>query len=444
MYVYDLVAIVLIGVSHVLLYIQLIRYNRLSYKMVFSLSIIFTILLGIVVTVTRYPEFNIIMLLIFLLSLGLMKDELTFMQNVFFALVSMVLITLVKLVAMELGMKLFMLSPYNLYIWTGSVIHLIVSIIIFTSILLWRKSIQRFAQFIIESPLYYISYVLLVIGLIMVLIISMPSSALLSTLNQQYGQVSYIASFILFLLLLLIILIGSHLTKERILEEQQERSDKELLDYVRKLELMHDELASFRHDYINVLLALDEGVRTKNIKQIEKIYHDVIAPTSTLINNRELEIVKLSRIAIPEVKSMLSAKVIAAKQQQVKVMIDIPEEIKEVAMPVISFIRVISILVDNAIEEAVDSKEKVLQIAFFEMEKEQYFIVKNSCQHKKIDLQKIFEKRYSSKEENEGYGLFSVKRMIDKIENATLETAVKSPYFSQTLILKKMTKYEYK
>ena len=444
MYVYDLVAIVLIGVSHVLLYIQLIRYNRLSYKMVFSLSIIFTILLGIVVTVTRYPEFNIIMLLIFLLSLGLMKDELTFMQNVFFALVSMVLITLVKLVAMELGMKLFMLSPYNLYIWTGSVIHLIVSIIIFTSILLWRKSIQRFAQFIIESPLYYISYVLLVIGLIMVLIISMPSSALLSTLNQQYGQVSYIASFILFLLLLLIILIGSHLTKERILEEQQERSDKELLDYVRKLELMHDELASFRHDYINVLLALDEGVRTKNIKQIEQIYHDVIAPTSTLINNRELEIVKLSRIAIPEVKSMLSAKVIAAKQQQVKVMIDIPEEIKEVAMPVISFIRVISILVDNAIEEAVDSKEKVLQIAFFEMEKEQYFIVKNSCQHEKIDLQKIFEKRYSSKEENEGYGLFSVKRMIDKIENATLETAVKSPYFSQTLILKKMTKYEYK
>lgn len=437
MNVYDLVAIVLIGVSHVLLYIQLIRYNRLSYKMVFSLSIIFTILLGIVVTVTRYPEFNIIMLLIFLLSLGMMKDELTFMQNVFFALVSMVLITLVKLVAMELGMKLFMLSPYNLYIWTGSVIHLIVSLIIFISILLWRKSIQRFAQFIIESPLYYISYVLLVIGLIMVLIISMPSSAILSTLNQQYGQVSYIASFILFLLLLLIVLIGSHLTKERILEEQQERSDKELLDYVRKLELMHDELASFRHDYINVLLALDEGVRTKNIKQIEQIYHDVIAPTSTLINNRELEIVKLSRIAIPEVKSMLSAKVIAAKQQQVKVMIDIPEEIKEIAMSVISFIRVISILVDNAIEEAIDSKEKVLQIAFFEMEKEQYFIVKNSCQHEKIDLQKIYEKRYSSKEENEGYGLFSVKRMIDKIENATLETAFKSPYFSQTLFLKK-------
>src|SRR5690625_3245298 len=178
MQMYDIIAVMLIGIGHVLLYIQLIRYHRLSYSMVVVVSIIFMLLLGIVVTVTGYPEFNIIMLLIFLLSLGLMKDELTFMQNLYFALVSMVLITLVKLVIMELGMKLFMLSPFNLYIWTGSVIHLVVSIIIFSSILLWRRAIQTFAQFIIESPLYYISYVLLVIGLILELILTMPSSFL--------------------------------------------------------------------------------------------------------------------------------------------------------------------------------------------------------------------------------------------------------------------------
>src|SRR5690554_3511700 len=129
MFIYDLVAIMFIGISHVLLYIQLIRYDRLSYMMVFVLSIVFTILLGIVVTVTGYPELNMMMLL-FLLSLGLLKDKLTLTQNVYFALVSMVLITLVKLVLMELGIKLFMLSPLNLYIWTGSVIHLLVSMII--------------------------------------------------------------------------------------------------------------------------------------------------------------------------------------------------------------------------------------------------------------------------------------------------------------------------
>ncbi len=437
MYIYDLVASVLIGISHVLLYVQLIRYNRLSYTMVFALSVIFMTLLGIVVTVTGYPEFNIILLLLFLLTLGLMKDELTFMQNVYFALVSIVLITLVRLVLMELGMKLFMLSPLNLYLWTGSVIHLVVSTILLGSILLLRSSIQKFAQFIVESPLYFISYVLLIIGLMIELILTIPSSVLLSNLNQQYGQLSHISAYILFFILLLIVLIGSHLAKERILEEQQQRLDIELLDYVGKLELMHDELASFRHDYINVLLSLDEGIRTKNIEQIARVYEDVITPTSKLMDNHELETIKLSRITMPEVKSMLHVKVTIAEQKQVKVMVDIPDVMEGIAMPMISFIRIISILVDNAIEEAVRSKEKVMQLAFFEMEDVQYFIVRNSCQQTEIDLQKMFEKNYTKKENNEGYGLFSLKRMIDKTKNATLETTFIAPFFTQTLILKK-------
>ncbi|WP_339165246.1 GHKL domain-containing protein [Siminovitchia sp. FSL H7-0308] len=437
MYVYDIAAIVLIGISHVLLYIRLIRYNRLSYTMVITVSIVFTILLGIVVQTTGYPEFNLIMLLLFLLSLGLLKDDLTFIQNLYFALMSIVVITLAKMVLMELGMKLFMLTPFNLYLWTSSIIHLLSSIVIFIGIVLWRKQIQKLAQFMVDSPLYYVTYMLLIAGLIVELILTVPSTNLLAALHQQYGQVSYIAAFILFFVLLLIILISSHLSKERMLEEQQERLDKELLDYVGKLELLHEELASFRHDYMNVLLALDAGVRSKDIKQIEQVYHDVIAPTSKLMNNRELDIVKLSRVAIPEVKSVLSVKLIAAQQQQVKVMVDIPQTVEEIAMPKVAFIRALSILVDNAIEEAVQSEEKMLQLAFFEKEDRQYFIVRNSCRDEAVDLQKIYEKRYSSKEGNRGYGLFSLKRLIDKTANVTLETTFHAPYFVQTFIVKK-------
>src|SRR5690625_5232926 len=156
MYLYDIFAIIFIGISHVLLYIFLIRYNRLSYKMVLALSIIFSILLGIVVTVSGYPEFNIIMLFIFLLSLGLLKNGLPLLQNIYFALVSMVLITLVKSVLIEIGTEIFMLSPFNLYLWTGSVIHLVVATIILTNIIIFRHQIQTFAAFIVECPLYYI------------------------------------------------------------------------------------------------------------------------------------------------------------------------------------------------------------------------------------------------------------------------------------------------
>ncbi len=205
-----------------------------------------------------------------------------------------------------------------------------------------------------------------------------------------------------------------------------------------KLEDMHDELASFRHDYMNVLLSLEEGIRTKNVKEIEQVYYDVIAPTLKTINDHELDIAKLSRIQIPEVRSVLRAKVSTAQQQQIKVMLDIPENIESVSMTIISFIRIISVLVDNAIEEAVCSEEKILQIAFFEMDSRQYFIVRNSSKGEAIDLQKIYEKNHSSKEGARGYGLFSLKRIINKTNNATLETTYVSPYFTQTFILNEM------
>ncbi|QWG51061.1 GHKL domain-containing protein [Bacillus mycoides] len=437
MYIYDVFALLLTSMSHTFLYIQLIRYSRLSYGMLAALSAVFILLLGIIVTVTGYPELNSTIVL-FLMSLGLMQNELKFMRNLYFALVSMVIITLVKILFLEVGMKLFMLTPFDFYLWTASIIHLSVSLIIFIGIVLARKRIQRIAQYIVGSPLYYITYILLIVGFIIELILTRPSTDFLAKLNQQYGELSYISAIVLFFILLLIVLLSSHLAKEKLVEEHEKRLDKELLDYVEKLESMHDELASFRHDYINVLLALEAGIRTKNVNEIAQVYYDVITPTLKLINDHELDIAKLSRIHIPEVRSVLRAKVGTAQQKQIKVMLDIPEKIESVSMTIISFIRIISVLVDNAIEEAVHSEEKILQIAFFEMDSRQYFIVRNSSKDEAIDLQKIYEKNHSSKEGARGYGLFSLKRIMNKTNNATLETTYVSPYFTQTFILKEM------
>ncbi len=438
MIIIDLAAFTFIGISHILLYLQLIRYPRLSLKLVIPLGIAFTILLVIVVTASGYPEFNIILLMFFLLSLGLLKKNLSFSKSLYFALFSMVAITLVKMVLFELFMALFIVSPFHLYVWTGNVIHFIVSVIIAFFVVISRHPVQKITQAIIDSRfLYRLSYFLLAAGLMILFILTVPAANLLSFFYEEYGTASYIAAYILFFLLLIMMLISFHLTKEQMLVEQQKRSDRELLDYVQKLERMHEDLAAFRHDYINILLALDEGIRTKNLAQIEKIYHDVVAPTAELLNNHELDIVKLSRIAIPEIKSVLSVKLAAAQQQQVKVLVDIPDKIENIRMPVLAFIRMISILLDNAVEEAVRSTEKMLQVAFFETEDCQYFVVRNSCKAQTVDLRKIYEKHYSEKEGMRGYGLFSLKRLVEKMNHVTLETTFVAPYFTQTIMIKR-------
>src|SRR5699024_10513066 len=140
---------------------------------------------------------------------------------------------------------------------------------------------------------------------------------------------------------------------------------------------------------------------------------------------------------VPEVKSILSTKVITAQQQRLQMSVDIPHKIEIIAMPVIDFIRIISILFDNAIEEAVHSKEKTVQFAFFEMDDSQYIVVQNSCEQEEINIEKIYDKAYSRKSVGRGYGLFSLKTLINKVDHVTLETSFQAPYFSQTLIIKK-------
>lgn len=165
--------------------------------MLIALSTVFIILLAIVVTVTRYPELNSTIVL-FLISLGLMQNELKFKHNLYFALVSMVIITLVKMLLLDLGMKIFMLTPFNLYLWTGSIIHLIVSILTFYRYFSSAKKNSKIAQYIVSSPLYYVTYILLMIGFIIELILTQPSTEFLAKINQQYSEVSYNSAIIIF------------------------------------------------------------------------------------------------------------------------------------------------------------------------------------------------------------------------------------------------------
>lgn len=438
MYVYDLIAIILIAISHVYLYLNLIKYKQMSWRLLTTISVIFTILLMIIVTATGFPEFNALLLLTFLLSLGLLQQKhgLTFAENLFYALFSLVIITIYRMILIEIIFYLFMLSPFNLYRWTGSVIHLISTLIIFMTLIISRKQIVRATRFITQSKLYNMTYTLLTVTFFILLALTTFSTNMLNPSHATYSQIGYLISIVLFLLLLIIFVISSHLSRVKLEEDQQEQLDNVLLDYTEKLEVMHDELTSFRHDYINILLSLDSAIRNENIDEIERIYFNTIAPTSKIINNKELDLFKLSKININEVKSVITVKTIEAQQKNIKIIIDIPEEINDINMPVIPFIRAISIILDNAIEEAEHSTNRKVAIAFFEIDGTQSFIVRNSSTETELDLQSLYEKHYTMKGSNRGIGLFSLKRLIEQFPHVVLETEFDNTFFTQKLTLR--------
>ncbi len=434
---YDMIALFVIGFSHLYLYRQFIRYERLSLWMVAGISFLFSILLFFTVTLTGFPEWNGILLVVFLLGVGRLKGGVPFVQSVYFALFSTVGLTLAKVIGLEATMQLYMSSPWNLYIWTPSLLHAMVTVLILVSLIFSRKQIARYGAYATTGPVYRLSYLLLIAGYAVVMLLSSPASLVQTIWYEQAAYISYAAAFVLFFLLGFILLISRQMYKDRRDAEERQLLDKELLAYIEELEKIHDEFISFRHDYLGVLQTLDEGVRLQDMQLLSKVYRDTVAPTSERLRLREYDLLKLSRVAVPEVKSVLGIQLMKAYQRDLHVLVDIPTVVETIWMPVTDFVRILTILVDNAIEEAAVSDEKRLELALFAMDDTQYVIVRNSSRPFAGELSMLYLKHESDKGKGRGVGLYSLKRILERIPHASLQTDVQDRQFSQQLQIKR-------
>ena len=104
-------------------------------------------------------------------------------------------------------------------------------------------------------------------------------------------------------------------------------------------------------------------------------------------------------------------------------------------MPIYDFSRMLGILLDNAIEAAATSNEKILRISFRDSNynKVQIVEIENSYVNKNIDKDKIFEKGITEKDNHLGMGLWEVKQIINRNNNVNLITEPNDLYFKQLL-----------
>ncbi|HHT7774962.1 TPA: sensor histidine kinase [Streptococcus suis] len=100
--------------------------------------------------------------------------------------------------------------------------------------------------------------------------------------------------------------------------EIQELKDKQLTDlgrYSRHVESLYKEIRSFRHDYTNILVSLNEAIKEGDIVAIRTIYQGVIADSDRKFYDGKYDIARLSNIQNPAVKSLLSSKMLEAQKK---------------------------------------------------------------------------------------------------------------------------------
>lgn len=203
-------------------------------------------------------------------------------------------------------------------------------------------------------------------------------------------------------------------------------------EYNKSLKSMQDELHGFRHDFSNIMCTIGGYVQVKDIDGLSK-YYSQIQKDVTKINN--LGALNPDTINHPAVFALISSKYNRALELGIEMNINVFLDLNKLNMKIYEFTRILGILLDNAIEAAKECDKKTINI---EIRKEtnrnrQLLIIENTYLNKDVDTEKIFEKKFSTKEGNSGLGLWEVRQILKKNNNLNLFTSKNNDLFSQQL-----------
>ena len=104
-------------------------------------------------------------------------------------------------------------------------------------------------------------------------------------------------------------------------------------------------------------------------------------------------------------------------------------------MGIYEFTRILGILMDNAIETTSECDNKYIHVEIRNdfARNRQLLIIENTYKNIDVDIEKIYEKGYSTKPHNTGLGLWEVENILKKHKNITRFTSKYDKLFKQQI-----------
>ena len=204
----------------------------------------------------------------------------------------------------------------------------------------------------------------------------------------------------------------------------------------KELQDMHDNLRTFKHDFNNIIQSIGGYLDKDDMDGLRKYYTGLLADCKITVNLAALD---PNVINSPAIYNILSSKYYKANENNIVMNIESFLNLKEIEdnMKIYEFVRMFGILLDNAIEAAKECNKKEINV-YFRKELNRHrllIIVENTYKNKDVNIDKIFEKNYTSKNDKEshGLGLYEVRKILNRNNNLNLFTTKNSEYFRQQL-----------
>lgn len=203
-------------------------------------------------------------------------------------------------------------------------------------------------------------------------------------------------------------------------------------NYIDGLECMIDESRSIRHDYKNILSTMSGYLQEDDYTGLKKYFENNIRDFCVSAGKSGKIWSALADVQPMELKGFLYEKALRASSMQVDFQVVIEQGAVIRYPDMESLIRVFGNLLDNAIEAAADSEDKYITLHILKKENSVFFIIYNTFREKP-DLEKIFEKGYTTKGDGHGNGLYFVKEYLEKRDDIYPIFSIERNEFVQSL-----------
>ena len=202
--------------------------------------------------------------------------------------------------------------------------------------------------------------------------------------------------------------------------------------YNKTLQILHDNIKAFKHDFSNIIAGIGGYVETNDINGLKKYYHQLLQDCKQ-VNN--LSSLNPNTINNPAIYAVLANKYYKADNLGIKISLESFIDFNKLNMEIYEFTRILGILMDNAIEASSECSKKLINVIIRNdpRQNRQLLIIENTYKDKDINVDKIYEKGYSTKLNNTGLGLWEVNKIISKHKNLSRYTTKNNEYFKQQI-----------
>ena len=204
---------------------------------------------------------------------------------------------------------------------------------------------------------------------------------------------SILASIVFICLLLTFFAMNSYKVQiEREIALKQKKFEQEHLQtYTDEIVGLYNEIRGFRHDYAGLLVSMQMAIDSGNLQEIDRVYNEVLVEVNQKLRSEKYTYFDLNNIEDSALRSLIAQSIVYARNNDVEFTLEVKDTITRLSIDLLDLVRIMSVLLNNAVEGAAESYLKQMEVAVIRMDLETVIVIQNSCKITMSPSEDLFE-----------------------------------------------------